>query len=36
MGSNFLYSFSVPKNVELDSPEILKENGKIVVKFKKK
>jgi HSP20 family molecular chaperone IbpA len=35
MGSNFLYSFSVPKNVDLNNPEIVKENGKIVVKFKK-
>ena len=35
MGSNFLYSFSVPRNVDLDNPEITKENGKMIVKFKK-
>lgn len=35
MGSNFLYSFSIPENVDLDNPEIVKGESKITVKFKK-
>lgn len=35
VGSNFLYSFSIPDNVDLDNPEIVKGKNKITVKFKK-
>lgn len=33
--SNFFYSFLVPKNIDLYNPEIIRERGKIIVKFKK-
>lgn len=36
MSSNFLYSFALPKNIDLENPEISNEDDKITVKFKKK
>ncbi|MCT4635414.1 MAG: Hsp20/alpha crystallin family protein [Rickettsiales bacterium] len=35
MSSNFLYSFRLPSNIYMENPEIIKEDNKIIVKFKK-
>ncbi len=34
--SNFFYSFSLPKNIDVNNPQITKKDGEIIVRFSKK